>query len=228
VRPDTWAPAHRGAEERETGHGRPETGVLRLVVILDEHAARGRDLVDLAAAAVRGGATMLQVRTKRLAAGPLAELTRRVTAASGRVPVVVNDRFDVALAAGAAGCHLGQDDFPIADARAIAPPGFLLGGSAGNPDEARRAAAAGADYLGVGPVHATAHKADAGAAIGVAGFRLVRQAAGLPCVAIGGVGVPDVPALLAEGADGIAVVGAVLGAPDPEAATIGLLSALRR
>jgi thiamine-phosphate pyrophosphorylase len=192
---------------------------LRLIVILDEHAAAGRDMAELAAAAVRGGATMLQVRGKGLRAGTLTDLTRRVITAAGQVPVLVNDRLDAAIAAGAAGCHLGQDDFPIADARALAPPGFLLGGSAGTPDEARSATAAGAHYLGVGPVNATAHKDDAGAAIGVAGFTAVREATTLPCVAIGGVTGADIHALLAAGAAGIAVVGAVLGAPDPEAAT---------
>jgi len=205
-------------------HGR--TDALRLVVILDEQAAGGRDLADLAAAVVRGGATMLQVRAKGLRAGALADLTRRVIAAAGDVPVLVNDRLDVALAAGAAGCHLGQDDFPISDARKMVPAGFLLGGSAGNADEARRATAAGAHYLGVGPVHATAHKDDAGAAIGVAGFARVREATALRCVAIGGVTVNDIPALLAAGATGIAVVGAVLAAPDAAQATSMLRDAL--
>jgi len=198
---------------------------LRLIVILDEGAARGRDFAELAAAAVRGGATMLQVRARSLSAAALAEVTRRVIAATGDVPVLVNDRLDVALAAGAAGCHLGQNDFPLSDARAIAPPGFILGGSAGNPDEARRATAAGAHYLGVGPVHATAHKDDAGAAIGVDGFVRVRDATTLPCVAIGGVTAVDVPSLRAAGAAGIAVVGAVLAAQDAERATSDLWAA---
>lgn len=203
------------------------TALLRLIVILDEQAAAGRDLADLAAAAVRGGATMLQVRAKQLRAGALADLTRRVIAAAGDVPVLVNDRLDVAIAAGAAGCHLGQDDFPIADALSLVPSGFLLGGSAGEADEARRATAAGAHYLGVGPVHATTHKNDAGAAIGVTGFVRVREATTLPCVAIGGVTAADIPALLAGGAAGIAVVGAVLAAPDPERATADLLRQLQ-
>jgi len=168
---------------------------------------------------------MLQVRAKSLSAGALADLTRRLIAAAGDVPVLVNDRLDVALAAGAAGCHLGQNDFPLGDAGTIAPPGFLLGGSAGNPDEARRATAAGAHYLGVGPVHTTAHKDDAGAAIGVAGFVRVRAATNLPCVAIGGVTAGDAPSLRAAGAAGLAVVGAVLAAPDVERATGSLWTA---
>ena len=200
---------------------------LRLVVILDARAARGRDLAALGAAAVRGGATMLQVRGKQLGAGPLAELTRDVLAAAN-VPILVNDRLDVALATGAAGCHLGQDDFPIAVAHTIVPAGFLLGGSAGDAAEARRAAAAGAHYLGIGPLHGTLNKPAAGSAIGVAGFRTIAAAGALPAVAIGGVSVEDVPALIQAGAAGVAVIGAVLDAPDPEAATRSLRAALDR
>jgi len=200
---------------------------LRLIVILDADAARGRDLGALAAAVVRGGATMLQVRAKPLGPGALAEVVRRVIGAAGNVPVLVNDRLDVALATRAAGCHLGQDDFPIAEARRMAPPGFILGGSAGSEDEARRAAAEGAQYLGIGPIHVTGNKADAGDAIGVAGFARVRAAApGVPAVAIGGVTAADVPALLEAGAAGIAVIGAVVGAADVERAARGLTSAL--
>jgi thiamine-phosphate pyrophosphorylase len=197
---------------------------LRLVVILDAGVAGNRDLAVLGAQATRGGATMLQVRAKHAAARDLAELVRGVMGAAN-VPVVVNDRLDVALATGAAGCHLGQDDFPLGAARAIAPAGFWLGGSAGDPGEARRAA--DADYLGIGPIAATASKADAGAAIGPEGFRRVHDALpDRPAVAIGGVTAALVPALLAAGAAGVAVIRAVLDAPDPERATAALRAAL--
>lgn len=202
---------------------------LRVVVVVDAAAARGRDPGRLAAAAVRGGVTMLQVRGKDLPAAALADLTRRVRAVAGEVPVLVNDRLDVALATGAAGCHLGQDDFPMDEARRMAPPDFLLGGSAGSEDEARRAARLGAHYLGVGPIHATPHKPDAGAAIGVAGFARIRAATpALPAVAIGGVTVRDVPALIDAGAAGVAVIGAVLDAEDPADATWKLREAVDR
>ena len=201
---------------------------LRLVVILDEGAARGRDLAALAASAAMGGATMLQLRDKVSPPAALAQTARRILAAVPGLPLIINDRLDVALAAGAAGCHLGQDDFPIAEARSFAPAGFLIGGSAGNADEAARATRAGAHYLGVGPVRMTDHKADAGAAIGIEGFARVRAATTLPCVAIGGVGAADIPALRAAGAAGVAVIGAVLGADDAEAATRLLAEALKR
>ncbi|MFI5280224.1 MAG: thiamine phosphate synthase [Gemmatimonadales bacterium] len=206
----------------------PLTAALRLVVILDVDAARGRDLAALARAAVSGGSTMLQVRGKHIGALALSNHVRSVLRGEDvRVPVVVNDRLDVAIATGAAGCHLGQDDLPIAEARGMVPPGFLLGGSAGTEDEARRCAAAGADYLGIGPVRATTTKGDAGDPIGVEGFRRILAAGGLPAVAIGGITTHDVPELLAAGAAGIAVTGAVLGARDTEAATRELWKAVQ-
>ena len=102
----------------------PLARALRLVVILDTGVAREAqaDLEVLARRAVEGGATMLQVRAKREPAGEVADLTRRIIAAAGGLPVIVNDRLDVAIATGAAGCHLGQDDFPIAEAVRFAPP----------------------------------------------------------------------------------------------------------
>jgi thiamine-phosphate pyrophosphorylase len=185
------------------------------------------DLEVLARRAGEGGATMLQVRAKREPAGEVADLTRRIIAAAGGLPVIVNDRLDVAIATGAAGCHLGQDDFPIAEAVRFAPPGFWLGGSAGTPEEARRAAGSGAHYLGIGPIAATGSKADAGAAIGPEGFRAVHAAApDVPAVAIGGVTAAQVAALLAAGAAGVAVIRAVVSAPDPVAATRALRAAL--
>jgi thiamine-phosphate pyrophosphorylase len=203
--------------------------LLRLIVILDAAAARGQDLAVLARQAALGGATMLQVRGKALNASALLDATRRVLDAAPAVCVTVNDRLDVALAAGAAGCHLGQDDFPIAEARRMAPTGFVLGGSAGSEAELHRAIAQGADYVGIGPIHATPHKDDAGTAIGVAGFaRLHAAAPALPAVAIGGVTAADVPALVAAGAVGVAVIGAVVGAADPEAAARELRDAVER
>lgn len=200
---------------------------LRLVVILDAGAARGRDLATLAADAVRGGATMLQLRDKTSTPSALAQAARAIMAAAGDIPLLINDRLDVAIATGAAGAHLGQDDVPLSDARGFVPAGFLLGGSAGNEDEARAAARAGAHYLGVGPVHVTSSKTDAGVAIGVDGFERIRSGGPLPCVAIGGVTAKDVPELLRAGAAGIAVIGAVLGGDDVERATRALADTLR-
>lgn len=204
----------------------PLPPALRLVVILDPSAAPGRDLAATAAQAVAGGATMLQVRAKAATGEALAELTRGILRIAGGVPVIVNDRLDVALATGAAGCHLGADDLPLDAARQLAPPGFILGASAGDLAEARAARAGRADYVGIGPINATGSKDDAGAAIGVAGFSRILQEARLPAVAIGGVRARDVPALLAAGAAGVAVISAVLRADDAKQAAAELRNAM--
>ena len=134
-----------------------------------------------------------------------------------RIPVLVNDRPDVAIAAGAAGVHLGPDDMPVGLARRIAPPGFVVGASVGS--EAEAATAGDADYWGIGPWRATPTKEDAGIGLGADGFgRLRRLAGGRPVLAIGGVTPEDVPADPRAGGKGVAVVSGILGAEDVEAA----------
>jgi thiamine-phosphate pyrophosphorylase len=153
---------------------------------------------------------------KHATARELAQLVRDLVSAL-RIPVLVNDRPDVAIAAGAAGAHLGPDDMPVALARRIAPRGFVLGASVGSEGEA--AAAGEADYWGIGPWRATSTKQDAGAGLGPEGFsRFLRLAAGKPALAIGGVTPADVPVILRAGGSGVAVVSGILGAEDVEAA----------
>ena len=207
----------------------PLDASLRLIVILDTQVAAGRDLCALAGAAVAGGATMLQVRGKPLGARELADLSRRVMALAGGLPVAVNDRLDVALAVGAAGCHLGQSDLPIDVARRLAPAGFFIGGSAATADEARRAATEGADFLGIGPVVATPSKVDAGPGIGWGGFREALAAAPrVPAVAIGGIDAALAVEARAAGAAGVAVISAVVCAADPAAAARAIRAAFPR
>lgn len=192
-----------------------DPSVLALVAITDDLRDGVAGLVARGAAAARGGATMLQVRLKHASSRELVEVTRALVAAVA-VPVLVNDRADVALAAGAAGVHLGIDDLPVDAVRALAPPGFIVGASFG--DEAERAHAHAADYVGIGPVHATASKSDAGSAIGIEGFARLRALVPCPAIAIGGVAAPDAAGLCAAGAAGLAVIRAVFGSADPEAA----------
>lgn len=193
--------------------------VVRLMLVTDDRLVAGRDLVALAVAAERGGVTSVQLRLKHASARELVAAARTLVAALG-VPVLVNDRPDVALAAGAAGVHLGPDDLPVALVRKVVPPGFIIGASAGSPDEA--ASAAGADYWGVGPWRNTGTKADAGAALGAEGFRrIVQRSGGTPCIAIGGVRPEDVGPVLAAGGAGVAVVSGILGEEDVEAAARG-------
>ena len=190
--------------------------LVRLMLVTDDRLVRGRDLVSLAQAAERGGATSVQLRLKQATARELAQLVRGLVQAL-RIPVLVNDRPDVAIAAGAAGAHLGPDDMPIGLARRIAPPGFVVGASVGSETEA--AMAAGADYWGIGPWRATPTKEDAGTGLGADGFsRLLLLAGGKPALAIGGVTPEDVPVILQAGGKGVAVVSGILAAEDVEAA----------
>lgn len=192
-------------------------GMLRLVLVTDDALVRGRDLVQLCLAAERGGVTAVQLRLKRAGAGELAAAARALLGAL-RVPLLVNDRLDVALAVGAAGAHLGPDDVPVAMARRVVPDGFLIGASVGSAAEAGQGI--GADYWGVGPFRATSTKSDAGPAIALDGFRTVRglAPAGVPCVAIGGVLPEDVGRIRLAGGVGVAVVRGILAAGDVEAA----------
>ncbi len=186
------------------------------MLVTDDELLAGRNLVEVAQAAERGGVTAVQVRLKRATARELVAAARALVAAL-EVPVLVNDRPDVALAAGAAGVHLGPDDLPVAHLRRIAPSGFIVGASAGNAEEAR--AARDADYWGVGPWRTSGTKADAGAPLGPEGFgRIVVLAEGKPCIAIGGVRPEDVGAVRKAGGVGVAVVSGILGAGDVEMA----------
>ncbi|HEX5436556.1 MAG TPA: thiamine phosphate synthase [Gemmatimonadaceae bacterium] len=186
------------------------------VVAITDDLRDGRDgLVARALGAVRGGATMVQLRLKDADARTLVEVACALVVAMP-VPVVVNDRVDVALAARAAGVHVGADDLPVDAVRRIAPPGFIVGASVGC--DAEVAGARGADYVGIGPVYATVSKRDAGSAIGVAEFERLARACGVPAVAIGGITPERVPPLMAAGASGVAVIRAILSAADPEAA----------
>jgi len=192
----------------------------RLYVILDPALTRGRPVAAVASAAIAGGATLLQVRAKGATTRRLIALVDAVQAVAGPhgVPVIVNDRADVAFACGAAGVHLGPDDLPPAAARRLLGPGSLVGCSAGTPDEALAAALGGADYVGTGDVFGTTSKGDADAPIGLAGLAAVVDASSIPVVAIGGVTAANAGQAIAAGAAGVAVIGAVGLADDPEAA----------
>jgi thiamine-phosphate pyrophosphorylase len=190
--------------------------LVHLMLVTDDRLVGGRDLVTLAQAAERGGVTSVQLRLKQATARELSQLVRALVQVL-HIPVLVNDRPDIALAAGAAGAHLGADDMPIGLARRIAPAGFVLGASVGNDTEA--AMAGGADYWGIGPWRATPTKGDAGPGLGADGFsRLLRLAGGKPAIAVGGVTPDDVPIILQAGGKGVAVVSGILGAEDVEEA----------
>ena len=143
--------------------------------------------------------------------------------------LAVNDRLDVAMACGADGVHLGQEDLPLPRARALGGDALFYGVTAGKSAWASQAAAEGADYVGVGPVFETGSKADARTPIGPEGFeKIARCVPGLPAVAIGGISVENVESVMAAGAAGVAVIGAVMGASDPEAAARRLRTRIER
>ena len=198
------------------------------MVITDPVLLEGRNPVDVCRRAVAGGATMIQVRWKDGAPRELLQLARALVLALP-VPVLVNDRVDVALAAGAAGAHLGQDDPPLDVLRPELPPGFLLGISVGSVAEAERVRAWPADYWSVGPCFATGNKPDAGRALGSHGFATLARLApeGMPVIGIGGITAGTAAEIVGAGAVGVAVIGAVLGAADPEAAARALWAAMR-
>jgi len=202
--------------------GRPDPGRWRLCLITDERLSRGRSHLEIAAAAVRGGADVIQLRDKEASGGRLFEIAvalRELIRGTG-IPLIVNDRLDVAMAAGADGVHLGQEDLPADAARRILGPGKILGVSAETPAEARRAEAAGADYLGVGPVfEARGSKPDAGAPQGLDQIVRIRAETRLPIVAIGGIRPDNARRVREAGADAVAVISAIVSAEDVEEAT---------
>ncbi|MGZ5438319.1 MAG: thiamine phosphate synthase [Candidatus Aminicenantales bacterium] len=201
-----------------------------LCLVADADYAAGRDLAGLVDAAVEGGVTVVQLRAKRLAGGEFVELGRRLAerlAARG-IPLLINDRLDVALACGAAGVHLGQEDVPVPLARRILGPDATIGVSVNTPEEARRAERQGADYVGAGPAFATTTKDSPLAVLGPDGIRIIVQATRLPVVAIGGIGAGNAAELARAGAGGIAVVSAILGAPDARKAAEDLKKAFKR
>jgi len=198
-----------------------------LYVILDREAARDRDLPGLLEAVLAGGCRFVQLRDKRL---PMAELYPVALALSERCRqagalFIVNDRADLALTVGAGGLHVGQEDLPVPAARRLLRPGTMVGVSTHDADQARRALADGADYVAVGSIFPTGTKAGF-QLVGPELVRSLRPEIRVPLVAIGGITADNAAEVVAAGADAVAVVSAVCGAPDPESATRRLLERL--
>jgi thiamine-phosphate pyrophosphorylase len=191
-----------------------------LYVITDETVGRGRSHAELATQAVDGGADVIQLRDKRLPAPDLLEAAtaiRKITRDSGAL-FIVNDHLDLALRVGADGVHLGAADIPLPEARSLSPPGFIIGASVGSVAGALRAEAAGADYVALSPTFATGSKSDAGPGLGLSVLSAIRAAVSVPLIAIGGINAGNVADVIAAGADGVAVISAVVGEDDVTAA----------
>jgi thiamine-phosphate pyrophosphorylase len=201
-----------------------------LMLVTDRALSRGRPLEDVVDAAVRGGVTAVELREKEWPTRKFLELARRLKDrldAAG-VPLLINDRADIALAVGAAGAHFGQDDLPFLAARRLLGPGTAIGLSIETPAQAAEAEGWDVSYLGVSPVFATPTKTDAKTPWGLDGLRRLRQLTGHRLVAIGGIDAANAAHVLEAGADGLAVVSAVCSAPDPEAAARALREILDR
>lgn len=201
---------------------------LRLMVLTDPNPACGRPLPEVVEECVAAGATAVQLRDKEATSRELYRQARELAPRAQRAGALflVNDRFDVAVAAGADGVHLGPEDLPVEGVRRAAPPGFVIGYSTDEPAIAREAARAGASYLGVGAVYGTGTKEDAAdERIGPERVGEVLEAAGLPGVGIGGI-TPENAASVARTGAGVAVVGAVMGAEEPAGAVRSLREAV--
>ncbi len=201
---------------------------LRVYAIVDPERAGGRALDALARAVAAGGATLVQLRDKLGSTRRMVEEARAIKAAlAGRAPLLVNDRVDVARAAGADGVHVGQDDMPAADARRLLGPAALIGLSIKTVAQAEAAPLEVLDYVCVGGVFATSSKDNPDPPIGVGGFRAILnvlrgRAPDLPVGAIAGIDTTNAGELIAAGADGVAVISVLSLAPDPTAATLAL------
>lgn len=198
----------------------------RLYLVTDTACLKHQTLLAAVEEALAAGVTLVQYRAKLALGGEMysTALRLQVLCAKYKVPLIINDRLDVALAVGAAGVHLGQDDLPVQVARRLAGPDFLIGATAHNVAEARKAAAEGASYLGCGAVFTTQTKLDT-VPLGLAGLKAIREAVKVPLVGIAGITASNYREVLATGADGAAVVSAILGAESIKAAVQEFLRA---
>ena len=191
-----------------------------LYVITDQHLQGNRTTDQVVEEAIRGGATVIQLREKAASSRHFLEqalLLKTFTQKAG-IPLIINDRIDIALASGADGVHLGDEDLPIEYSRKIAQQ-LIIGYSADSVETARWAESQGVDYLGVGSVYVTSTKSDAGFPIGLQRLKEIKQAVSIPVVAIGGITLDRLDEVLATGVDGVAVVSAIVAAPSVYTAT---------
>ena len=188
---------------------------LLLYAITDRGCIGGRDMLCCIEEALRGGATILQLREKGISHEELVGLAKSVKAVCARygVPLIVNDDYRAALESGADGVHVGIEDAPVSEIRRLAGEGFIIGATAKTVEQAKRAEAEGADYLGIGAVFPSPTKKNA-IRITAEQFRVIKGSTSLPAVAIGGISRENLPTLRSLGADGFALVSAIFGQED--------------
>ena len=187
-----------------------------LYIITDQRISHGKSHLEVAEAVLEGGATVLQFRDKEIGDSEAIEVCQKIhklTRGKG-IPFIVNDRVEVAKAVDADGVHLGQEDMSFSSARKILGKEKIIGISVETIEQALKAVEGGADYLGIGPIYPTATKPDAGKALGIARLKEIRESVNIPIVAIGGINENNLEEVLKAGADGVAVISAVVSAPD--------------
>jgi thiamine-phosphate pyrophosphorylase len=200
---------------------------LLLYLCTDRILSLGRPVTEAVEEAIAGGVTMVQIREKEASTLEFYRIVCEVKAVTRRrIPLVVNDRLDIALAAGADGLHIGRSDLPLGEARRLAGNAMFIGVSASTAEEALEAERGGADYIGAGAVYPTGSKADAGEAIGTAGLAGICAAVKIPVVGIGGINAENAPLVVRAGAAGAAVISAILSRDDIRAAAASLKAAL--
>ena len=199
-----------------------------LYLVTDRDLSGGRPTIDIVEAAVKGGVTCVQLREKDCSTREFIEQaqTIRDRLQALAIPLIINDRLDVAMAVKADGVHLGQTDMPLEMARAIVKETMLIGISAESVQDAVEAERGGADYLGVSPIYATPTKTDTAPPLGLEGLRQIDKTVDLPLVGIGGLNQDNAGEVIRSGADGVAVVSAIVAAGNPEQAARNLRSAI--
>ncbi|HOI75425.1 MAG TPA: thiamine phosphate synthase [Syntrophales bacterium] len=200
-----------------------------LYLVTDRRWLMGRDLVACIEEAILGGVTVVQLREKDADSRSFFELAGRMKALTDRygIPLMINDRLDIAQAVGAAGVHLGLDDLPVPTVRKILGPDRIVGASAATVEEALCFEKEGADYLGVGAVFETATKLG-NESVSFDDLRNIKRAVNIPVVAIGGIKAENAGAVMETGVDGVAVVSSILAVPDVREAAARLAAAIRR
>lgn len=201
-----------------------------LYLVSDRGILKGRDLFQAVEEAIKGGVTLVQLREKDISSLDFYNIALKMKELVNHyhVPLIINDRLDIALAVDADGLHIGQEDLPLKIARQLLGPGKILGYSVANQEQALFGERNGADYLGAGTVYPTGSKADTGEPIGPEGLRSIKQAVSIPVVGIGGIGMPNLEEVKATGIDGISLIAAILGSNDIKGTSQKLINLWRK
>ncbi len=201
-----------------------------LYLVTNQKLAGDRSLADVVKAAIAGGVTIVQYREKDAPTGVMIDIARQIheVTQAAKVPLIIDDRVDVMLAIDAEGIHVGQSDMPADLVRKLIGPDKILGVTAKNVQQAIKAEHDGADYLGCGDIFGTTSKADAGAPIGLDGFSDRLHSVSIPVVGIGGINIDNVASVIKTGADGVALISAIVSHPDPKLAAKQLFEVIQK